>query len=203
MAAHNADTAQFLADLAALSGELSGRAGDIVAGAQDLNQALPVLNQRGPELTNLLLEAARLSSDAADLLDANREFLTKSITEGGETIQLLFDHRNDIVPLVVGLREYVQTLVEVGHFRLPDGTLMAAVKGILGGDACTSIPGCPALTMASQETPAAATPAVETPAAPAPGLIGALIAPIEKVAPNVAAPAQDLTGIVLGLVKHS
>lgn len=135
-AAHDADTRQFLSDLALLSGELADRADDVVGTAQDLNVALPPLNARSDELTTVLDELSRLSGDVADVLDNNRGFLTKSVTEGGKTVQILADQRNDIVPLVMGLRQYVQTLTEVIRIPAGDGTNLAAVKGILAGDAC-------------------------------------------------------------------
>jgi hypothetical protein len=46
-------------------------------------------------------------------------------------LNVVYDRRNDIVPLVIGLREYLQTLTEIT--RIPtgtDGTLMAAVKSL-------------------------------------------------------------------------
>ena len=193
MAAHDLDTREFLADLAALSNELAGRAGDVVAGAANLNQALPALNARGAQLNDLLVQASRLSSDLADVLDNNREFLEKNVVEGGKTIQLLYDHRTDVVPLVIGLRQYIQTLVQVGHFQLQDGTIMAAVKGILGGDVCAEIVICPPLT--APAALGAAAPAGPVDAA-ALGLPGNLPKP-----DDVAAAAHDLTTIVLGLVK--
>jgi phospholipid/cholesterol/gamma-HCH transport system substrate-binding protein len=108
----------------------------VVGAAQDLNVALPPLNARSDELTTVLDQLSRLSGDLADVLDNNRGFLTKSVTEGGKTIQILADQRNDIVPLVMGLRQYVQTLTEVIRIPAGDGTNLAAVKGILAGDAC-------------------------------------------------------------------
>jgi virulence factor Mce-like protein len=135
-ARHDKDTQQFLSDLANLSDELAGRAEDLVAGARDLNVALPVLNDRGDELEVVLEQASRLAGDLADLLEANRGFLHDNVVHGGDAIQVLYDHRAQVVPLVKGLRQYVQTLSEAVRIQLDDGTLMAAVKGLLGGDVC-------------------------------------------------------------------
>ena len=55
---------------------------------------------------------------------------------------MLYDHRTQVVPLVIGLREYIQTLTEVIRIDVGDGTLMAAVKGLLGGQVCGVVP-CP------------------------------------------------------------
>ncbi|MCU1460594.1 MAG: ABC-type transport system involved in resistance to organic solvent periplasmic component-like [Acidimicrobiales bacterium] len=135
-AKHDADTQQFLDDLAKLSGALADRAGDLVAGAKDLNQALPDLNARGDQLTQVLDQAARLSQDLADVLDANRPFLDKSNTDGAKTIQLLYDLRGQVPPLVRGLTEFFQVLGEAATaFDDPSrpGTTMAAVKFVAGG----------------------------------------------------------------------
>lgn len=117
-----------LSDLARLADELAGRSGDLVAGARDLNVVLPTVNARHDTLTAALDDVTHLAGDLADLLDANRSFLRKSVTEGGRAIQVLFDERDDIVPLVIGLRRYSQTLVEAGRIPVGDGTVMAAVK---------------------------------------------------------------------------
>ncbi|MGH2685473.1 MAG: MCE family protein, partial [Actinomycetota bacterium] len=119
---HDDDIRQFLRDLALLSDELGDRADDLVAGAEDLNVALPPLNERADELNVLLREAARLSGGVADVLENNRGFLRKNVTEGGKALQVLSDERANIQPLVTGLRQYVQTLAEVIGLPLGDGT---------------------------------------------------------------------------------
>lgn len=131
--AHDAQTQEFLDDLANLSDELSKRANDVVAGAQSLNVALPPLNQRGDELATVLSQGARLAADAADVLGNNQGFLQKSVTEGGKAIQTLYDNRSHIGPLVLGLREFIETLAEVGRIPFGDGTNLAAIKLVLGG----------------------------------------------------------------------
>jgi phospholipid/cholesterol/gamma-HCH transport system substrate-binding protein len=142
-AAHSADTQQFLDDLALLSGELADSADDLVAGAQDLNRALPVLNQRGDELTVFLDQAARLSGDVADILEANKPFLEKSVTEGGKVIQALSDNRSRLGPTIKGLREFFQVLSEAGRIPRGDGTNMAAIKLVFGESCPTGrVDGC-------------------------------------------------------------
>ncbi|MDQ1396102.1 MAG: phospholipid/cholesterol/gamma-HCH transport system substrate-binding protein [Acidimicrobiaceae bacterium] len=133
-AAHNADTAQFLTDLANLSDELDKRASDIIAGAQSLNEALPVLNARGDELSTTLRQASRLSSDLSDVLENNRPFLEKSITENSKTLQNLYDRRNEIGPLILGLREYFEVQAEAVRIPFGDGTMLAAIKLVFGED---------------------------------------------------------------------
>jgi phospholipid/cholesterol/gamma-HCH transport system substrate-binding protein len=141
-----AELAQFLDDLALLSETLESSSPTLVDTARDLNVALPELNARGPQLATTLDQAARLSADLADLLEANRPFLDKAVTEGGKTIQLLFDERGQIPGLVKGLRYFFEVLGSVGRIELGDGTRMAAVKGILGGGSpCgRTVMGCPA-----------------------------------------------------------
>src|SRR5437763_5151142 len=79
--AHDQDTRQFLDDLARLSDELANRSPDLVAASKDLNVALPDLNNNAGNLNSLLTQLARLSSDLSDVLEANRGFLNKSVTE--------------------------------------------------------------------------------------------------------------------------
>jgi phospholipid/cholesterol/gamma-HCH transport system substrate-binding protein len=131
-AAHAADTQEFLTDLANLADELAARGDDVVAGARDLNATLPSLNQRGDELATVLDQGARLAADAADVLENNRPFLRKTVTEGGKALQLLADERNQIGPLVTGLRQFVQTLAEVARIPFGDGTNLAAIKLVFG-----------------------------------------------------------------------
>jgi hypothetical protein len=71
-----------------------------------------------------------LSNDVADLLRNNKEFIDASFAGGQQTLNVLFDHQNDIVPLIVGLREYLQTLTDITRIPVGDGTLMAAVKSL-------------------------------------------------------------------------
>ncbi len=127
---------RFLADFAALSDELANRAEDLVAGARDLSAALPVINERGDELVALLDQTARLSTDVADLLDANRPFLRRSIDAGNKSLTVLHEEREQIGPLVRGLRQFTQLLTEAIRIDAGDGTLLAAVKSIPGGDPC-------------------------------------------------------------------
>lgn len=144
-AAHDADTRQFLTDLAALSDELATRAPDLVAGAKDLNIALPPLNERGDKLAGVLDQASRLSADVADVLEANKPFLNKNITEGGKTLQLLADNLGQIPPTLTGLRQFFQVISEVGGFPQSDGTMLARVKFVAGGGSpCgRTTDGCP------------------------------------------------------------
>ncbi len=134
--AHDADTREFLDDLSRLSDSLANSAPDLVAGAKDLNVALPDLNAQAPNLTSVLNQLSRLSSDAADVLEANRPFLNKFVTEGGKTIQLVYDNRNRLPAVINSLRQFFQVLGEAAG-TLPDpsspGTTLATIKFIVGG----------------------------------------------------------------------
>ena len=156
-AKHDADQRQFLADLAKVSTQLGARSDDLVGLANSLNTALPPLNSRSGQLNDLLVQLGRLSNDVADLLEANTAFIDASLGPGDAVIQMLYDHRGDLVPLVVGLRTYVQTLAEVIRIPLGDGTYMAGVRALLGGAACSLII-CPGVT-ANAPAGAAATTA--------------------------------------------
>jgi phospholipid/cholesterol/gamma-HCH transport system substrate-binding protein len=139
--AKNSDlTAQFLEDLAKLSDELGGRADDVIDLAKAGNVALPTLNAGEDDVVDLLRQTGRLSADVADLLEAHQPFVDALIGGGDQTIQVLYDHRESVIPTVVGLRLYLQTLTEAIRIDVGDGTLMAAVKGVLGGDLCGLVP---------------------------------------------------------------
>ena len=154
--AHSAETQQFLDDLALLAEELGRRGDDIVAGARDLNATLPALNERGDELASLLDDGARLAGDVADVLENNRPLLRKLVTEGGKSVQVLYEERANIAPLILGLRQFVETLAEVGRIPFGDGTNLAAVKWVLGENCPTGrvAPPCPtpATPVASNKT---------------------------------------------------
>src|SRR5438105_5602165 len=72
--AHDADTRELLDLQPKLSYSRANRAPDLVSAARDLNVALPDLNARGDELSTVLDQASRLSTDLAELLEANRPF---------------------------------------------------------------------------------------------------------------------------------
>jgi phospholipid/cholesterol/gamma-HCH transport system substrate-binding protein len=132
-ARHDADTAQFLDDLALLSDTLANRADDLVQAAKDLNVALPPLNQRADNVTTTLDQLTRLSSDLADLFNANESVFAKIATEGSKPVQVLYNHQRQIGPLLKGMREFFQVLAEVtNHIPKGDGTQYAAVKFIIG-----------------------------------------------------------------------
>jgi phospholipid/cholesterol/gamma-HCH transport system substrate-binding protein len=161
-----ANTEQLLEDLALLSDELAGQADSLVGLAEAANVVLPTINEHEDDLVALLEQTGRLSNDVADLLEANREFVRASMVEGSRTLQLLYDERTQVIPLVRGLRQYVETLTSVIRLDVGDGTQMAAVKGILGGQACAVL----ACAGAEAEESAGATAAPPPSAAPAVGL---------------------------------
>ncbi len=135
-----ANTEQFLGDLAELSEELADQAETALAVADAANVALPTLNENEDDLVDLLQQAGRLSNDVADLLEANRPFVRASFVEGSRTIQLLYDQRHQVIPLVIGLRQYMETLSSAVRIDVGDGTLMAAVKGLIGTQVCDVLP---------------------------------------------------------------
>jgi phospholipid/cholesterol/gamma-HCH transport system substrate-binding protein len=181
-AAHAADTQQFLDDLAKLSDEIANRAGDLVAGAKDLNVALPELNAHAGDLDRLLTNGSKLASDLADVLEANRPFLRKNITEGGKTIQLLYDKRGQIPPVVRALTEFFQVLAEAGNripcpqgttpaLDCPAGSTLAAIKFVVGGEPlCGRGITCAGLPLAASDGRGRTTAAPQAPSlvAPAP-----------------------------------
>lgn len=129
-ASNDAEFRQFTRDFALLAEELDILAPDLVAGARDLNVALPTLNARSDQLDEALTQTARLAGDLADLLEANESFTTNALTNGSRSLQVLFDRRSQIQPLLLGVTRYTRTLAEAIRFDVGDGTMMAAVKGL-------------------------------------------------------------------------
>ena len=129
-ASNDAEVRQFLGDLALLSEELDILAPDLLAAAEDLNVALPSLNERSDQLDVALVQLGRLSSDVADLFESNEEFTTNALTNGSKPLQILFDERSQIQPLLLGVQQYTQTLAEAIRIEVGDGTMMAAVKNL-------------------------------------------------------------------------
>ena len=197
---HSADTQEFLDDLALLSDELAARGDDLIAAARDLNTALPVLNGQADQVTVVLDQLARLSGDVSDVLEANRPFLDKSVTKGGKTLQLLYDERAQIGPLVRGLREFFQILGEAGRIPRSDGTTMAAIKWILGEDCPNGrVEGC-GETTTSAAAGAAAAPKPGGPAGPtAGGVLPPLPLPPLPPLPLRTTGTQAISEIVGGL----
>jgi len=195
MFAENADlTTEFLTDLAALSDQLAGSAEDLVGIAEAGNVALPTLVEGEAELIDLLQQAGRLSNDVADLLEANPGFVEASFVDGSRTLQVLTDQRDQVVPLVVGLRQYVQSLASIIRIDVGDGSLMAAVKGILGGELCTLV-GCPG---AGETDPALPIELPPIPTIDLPlDLDGALQDPIDAI-DGTTGGVVDIIGGVLG-----
>jgi phospholipid/cholesterol/gamma-HCH transport system substrate-binding protein len=155
--AGNADeTRQFLESFAEVSDELAASADDLLGIADAGNQILPTLNDREGDIVDLLQQTGRLSNDVADLLEANRPFVDAALVDGSRSLQVLYDQRSQVIPLVTGLRTYLQTLSSVIRIEIGDGTLMAAVKAIMGGDLCGVLP-CPG-TEPSEPTAAPAPP---------------------------------------------
>ena len=192
-ASNNENTAQFLEDLALLTEELADRAPDLIGGAQDLNVALPVLTQNAASFNALLVQLERLSTGASELLEGNTAFIDAVYTDGQAALDTLFAHQEQLIPLVVGLGSYLDILGSLGHIPVGDGSFMAAVKGVLGGQACVlPLPICGGGAAAAglpEAAPAADEPAVQVAPSP-PSLDEALTSSTD-----------DLVSILSGLVE--
>ena len=201
---HDADTRQFLDDLAKLSDELANRAPDLVQAAKDLNVALPVLNAHAPDLSAFLEQASALSSNVADVLEANRPFLTKFVVEGGKTVDLVFDLRDQVPGVVRGLREFFQVLGEAAG-SIPDpsspGTTLAAVKFIVGGGPpCGRGVPCPAnLPLGTSSSSPAAAQGAPGAAPMGPAGTPQLLPPVQV--PVATAGVQAVSQLVGGLLR--
>ena len=202
--AHNLDIAQLLSDLALLTNAIADDSPTIIALAQSLNAVLPSINQRGDAVTSILGNLSRVSNDAANLLDANRATQDKLIVEGGQVLSALLPRLGQVGPTIVGIRQFVETLAEIGHIPYGQGTVLGAIKLVLGGGCifgqvspCLPTGTKPAVTA----TPRAATAAPPTtaPAARAPAGIAAKPGPANGGAQLVKG-IQALLNLVGGLI---
>lgn len=186
-ASNDAEFRQFTADLALLAETLDELAPELLRGARDLNVALPSLNARSDELNVALVQLGRLSGDLADLLENNVEFTENALTNGSKTLQVLFDKRNKIQPLLLGLEQYTSTLAEAIRIEAEDGTLMAAVKNLVSVSEITGVNVLDELGLGAN---AAAGPAAPTPTVPP--------TPLDDVAEAVERSTTDLLDLLLG-----
>ena len=133
-AANDANTRQFLEDLAAPH-RRAGRPRPRPHRRRARPQRRPARAQpqRRPPSTACSCELERLSNDASDLLEANTDFIDAVYTDGQATLDTLFANRSQLIPLVIGLRQFAETVGSAARIPVGDGTLMAAVKGFLGG----------------------------------------------------------------------
>lgn len=191
-AARDAETRRFLEALALLSDELVGLAPDLVAGAEDLNVALPVLVDNRESFTALLVQTERVSNELAGLLEGNVEFIESVYGDGQVVLDTLHAQRGQVIPLVVGLRQYVQTLAEVARIPVGDGTMMGAVKGLLGGEICDLVLPCPILEV----PPLGLSTAQATTAAPPP-----LVTETPPVADELVPAARDLFDLLTSILR--
>jgi phospholipid/cholesterol/gamma-HCH transport system substrate-binding protein len=168
--AENADlTTKFLTDFAALSDQLAVSADDLLGVADAASVALPTLNGNEGALVELLQQTGRLSNDVADLLEGNTGFVQASLGDGTRALDTLYGQRDQIVPLVTGLRDYVRMLAVSIRIDVGDGTLMAAVKGVLGGEACGVLP-CPGAELPADASPVPPPPGPDSLLPTVPGL---------------------------------
>lgn len=177
MATRDAETRQFLDDLADLTGELAVRAPDVVAGAEDLNVALPVLTDDPAGFNQLLVELERTSGEIADLLEDNATFIESVYGDGQAVLDVLFSRRDQVVPLIVGIRQYVEVVGGAARIPVGDGTVMAAVKGIILGEPCGIIPcdtGLPAGRPSAVPPLPPEVPLVD-------GTLGGVLAPVDSL----------------------
>ena len=141
-ARHVEDTQRFLDDLAALSDTLAAHADEAVAATHDAHDVLPALNSHASDFTNLLRNTSVLSGDLADVLENNKSLLTKIATEGGKTLDVVDAQKQRLPAVVIGLRQFLQTLAEAGTgVPYGDGAL-AKIKLILGGTCQQAVSDC-------------------------------------------------------------
>jgi phospholipid/cholesterol/gamma-HCH transport system substrate-binding protein len=129
------ETQQFIDDLALISDTLANHADATAQGITDAHVALPELNQRSAQFTQALSGLARLSGDLADLLENNQPMLHKLITKGGKPLEALDAQKEQLPKVVVGLRQFFQTLAESG-MGVPYGDGSLAKVKLIFGAAC-------------------------------------------------------------------
>ena len=181
-ASNDAEFRQFLSDFALLSEELDVLAPDLLGAAQDLNVALPSLNEREDQLNAALVQLARLSNDVADVFENNEAFTTNALTKGSESLQILYDRRSQIQPLLLGIQRYTQTIAEAIRVEIDDGSMMATVKNLL------------VVHHEEPALPAGTTDQPDGPVADAPlgGTIGDALGGVEDTTDDVTEPLLDV-----------
>ncbi len=206
-ASNAAELDQYLQELARLSEGLVDLAPAALGLATDLNQTLPDLNARGTQLTALLDQTTRLSGDLDSLLQRNTPFLDKAINEGGRTLQVLFDDRNQIGPVITGLRQFFQVLNGIGRIPYGDGTQLVAIKYVLDPECLTGREHCGRSMLPdgrivdNAAAPAAAAKAAAPVASQAPPPKLSTQPALGSILPEATTGAQaivDLLGTVLG-----
>ena len=130
------ETQQFLDDLALLSTTLADHADETAQGIHDAHVALPVLNARSAQFTQALSGLAQLSGDLADLLENNKPLLHKLATEGGKPLDALAAQKAQLPKVVVGLRQFFETLAESGMGEPYGNGSVAKIKIIMGDNTC-------------------------------------------------------------------
>ena len=180
-------TQRFIDDMAALSQTLADHADAAIAGARDAHVALPVINAHTDQFTALLKDASRLTGDVADVLENNRALLTKLVTEGGKVLSALDAQRGQLPGVVLGLRQFFQTLAEAGT-GVPFGdTNLAKIKLVLGSECTHLIMDC-----STDVAPGAEGLAAKSATVKGPSLLDGLRAPTTGV--------RGLQDLVAGLV---
>ncbi len=122
-----------LSDGGRLAGRLADRGDDLLAIARDLNTVLPVIADRGPQLDRLLDDTTALSADLADVVAGHERDLDR-LLRALERVSVPLRQRAPQLPAAVaaldGLFDLLGSVLNVGG---PDGSLSAAVEGLLGG----------------------------------------------------------------------
>lgn len=182
---NDAELRSFLGDIALLAEELDAISPTLLDGARILNETLPKINARSADLNSALIQASRLSSDVADLLENNTDFTRNALTNGSKPLQILFDGRGQLQPLLLGLEQYGSTLAQAIRIEVGDGTMMAAIKNLVHAPVALPLGG------------AAAT---EAPTAPTtPGAAGDLLDDVDGLLGGTLDPLTDpLVGLLLG-----
>jgi len=167
-----AETKRFIDDMALLSETFAQHADEAVALARDAHAALPEINAHTDEFTALLKDAARLTGDVADVLEANKPLLDKIVPKGGKALSAIDAQKHRLPAVVVGLRQFFQSLAEAGTgVPFGDGAL-AKIKLVVPGMCAPALMDCsgdlPPGTSADPAKPKSAT---------APSLLGGLRAP--------------------------
>jgi phospholipid/cholesterol/gamma-HCH transport system substrate-binding protein len=167
-AKHVGDTQRFLDDLAALSDTLAAHADEAVAATRDAHDVLPSLNAHASEFTDLLRNTSRLSGDLADVLEANKGLLTKAVTQGGKTLDVVDAQKQRLPAVIIGLRQFLQTLAEAGTgVPYGDGAL-AKIKLVLGGECQQLLADCSDDLPNGYSTDPTKTQSVKAPTLPVP-----------------------------------
>lgn len=138
--ASTGDRRDLLNGMAALSAELADRGETIVALADNSRAPFRTLATQGDDFAGLLEGTARLASDLADVLRANRDVLGPATAAGADLSSMTASQLDGLVAYLGFVNQYGSVIADV--IRIPSTSanyLLATQQFLLGSDPCRAL----------------------------------------------------------------